>query len=777
MGPELAPVLGVLERDIMNKAITEGVLLMPPAFEDGLGVWSSGDGTPGSDTYDGSANAAFVPADQDFSGCLELLKTEATQQLRYMGETPLLAGCYLQVRARVKAISGNLPGVQIAAWAGDGANDNVTGLVEVGSTTTLTSYGDVVEVSAIIGAGARGGVDMVWGTEPLYGHFGLNLTGATGGVVRVDDITIEDITSVFLRDMMNWVDVRDYGAIGDGVTDDSAAFVAADDAAEGRKVLVPSGTYFLGGSVTFNTVVEFEGTVTMADEHYLSLTRNFDLPSYIEAFGNEELAFKKAFQSLLNNSDHEALDLGGRRVTITEPIDMQAAVSNRTEYAQRRVIRNGQLYVTGDTAWEPDEVSSVASYSSSSDRTLTNVTDVANVQVGSLVTSNGVGREVYVKSKNEATQEITLSKPLFDAQGTQTYTFTRFKYILDFSGFEKLSVFTLADIEFLCNEKASAILLAPAGIVFHVRDCFITRPKYRGITSIGEGCQGMLVDRCQFLTYENGIPAQDRVSIAINTNAHDVKIRDNRASQFRHFLILGGANAMVTGNHFFQGDSENAGLRTAGIVLTDTHCSTTIDGNYVDNCSIEWSNEYDSEPDFTSGYSFSALSITDNVFLSGDVAPWFAYLVIKPHGLGHYISGLTVTGNKFRSIQDTNIDRVDLVDTSYADLDMSKGKNVLFEGNTFHAIETPCFNPLVIEHTENSASQTWDVDSEGKLPFGGQTRSVESVVMIGKVKNTANVAQYSVPYVTTEEGADSDRIYLNWETDVYGTVAVRMRMD
>lgn len=338
--------MGVVERVIMNKAITDGVLLMPPAFADGLGVWSSGDGTPGSDTYDGAANAAFVPADQDFAGCLELVKTEATQQLRYMGQTPLLPGCYLRVTARVKAVSGNLPNVQIAAWAGNGDGSHVAGLVETGPTQTLATYGSVVEVSAIIGAGDRGGVDMVWGTEPVYGHFGLNLLGASGGVVRIDDIVIEDVTSVFLRDMMNWVDVRDFGATGDGIADDSAAFEAANDAADGRGVLVPEGEFYLGDSVTFDTRVEFEGTVTMPDDKFLSLTRNFDLPSYIAAFGNEELAFKKAFQSLLNNADHDSLDMGGRRISISEPIDMQAAVANRTEYAQRRVIRNGQFYVT-----------------------------------------------------------------------------------------------------------------------------------------------------------------------------------------------------------------------------------------------------------------------------------------------------------------------------------------------------------------------------------------------------------------------------------------------
>ncbi len=85
----------------MNKAITEGIQFMPTAFEDGLDVWSSGDGTAGSDTYDTSGDAAFVPADQDFSGCLELLKSSSTQKLRYMGQTPILPGCYLRITARV----------------------------------------------------------------------------------------------------------------------------------------------------------------------------------------------------------------------------------------------------------------------------------------------------------------------------------------------------------------------------------------------------------------------------------------------------------------------------------------------------------------------------------------------------------------------------------------------------------------------------------------------------------------------------------------------------
>ena len=54
------------------------------------------------------------------------------------------------------------------------------------------------------------------------------------------------------------------------------------------------------------------------------------------------------------------------------------------------------------------------------------------VAVGSLITGNGVGREVYVREVNVGASEITLSQPLYAPNSTQTYTFTRFKYVLDF---------------------------------------------------------------------------------------------------------------------------------------------------------------------------------------------------------------------------------------------------------------------------------------------------------------------------------------------------------
>jgi hypothetical protein len=62
----------------------------------------------------------------------------------------------------------------------------------------------------------------------------------TGAIART--------VQTFLRELC--VNVKDYGAVGDGSTNDSAAFQAAFDAANGRKVYAPAGTYRLNTGVS-----------------------------------------------------------------------------------------------------------------------------------------------------------------------------------------------------------------------------------------------------------------------------------------------------------------------------------------------------------------------------------------------------------------------------------------------------------------------------------------------------------------------------------------------
>ncbi len=45
----------------------------------------------------------------------------------------------------------------------------------------------MVEVSAIVGSGRRDGVDMAWGRNSAFGHFGLDLIGDNGGSIRIEN--------------------------------------------------------------------------------------------------------------------------------------------------------------------------------------------------------------------------------------------------------------------------------------------------------------------------------------------------------------------------------------------------------------------------------------------------------------------------------------------------------------------------------------------------------------------------------------------------------------
>ncbi|MFN3938336.1 MAG: glycosyl hydrolase family 28-related protein [Gemmobacter sp.] len=760
----------------MNKAITDGLVLMPPPFAAGLSQWSSGDGVPGSPTYQGASNAAFVPSDQDFGGCLELQKTQSVQKLRYMGQTPFRPGMYLRVRVRIKAMSGNLPSVRIAGYPATAGGAAVAGVPTAAPAVAVASYGEVVTVEAIIGSGNRSGVDLVWGTAPAYAHVGIDLTGANGGTVRIDDIEITDATDVFHRNLMDWVDVRDYGARGDGVTNDAAAFAAADAAAAGRSVFVPSGTFRLESNVTMTAPVRFEGVVSMPAGNRLALTRNFDLDAYAAAFGSEAEGLRRGLQALFFFTDHVSFDLKGRRVDVAGPLDL-AALAGLTggNFQQRRVLTNGQLVALPGPAWTETSVTSQATYSTAQPYLLTGVANVANIPVGALVSGTGVARETYVRSVNVAAGTVELSLPPGSTGGTRTYSFTRFRYMLDFSGFGRLDRFELTGLELFCDGTASGIMLAPSGITMRIHGCVVNRPKARAITSVGTGCQGLMIDECQFLSNEQAERVQDRTTICLNVNANDAKIRDNRIVRFRHFAVMHGSGHMFIGNHFFQGDGESPGVRSAGLVLTGINVKTLLTGNYIDNSFVEMTNEREPDPNWNNQFSFGGLTVTGNIFTASDVVPAFAWLVVTPRGSGHYLQGLSVTGNTFRTVNGT-ITRVERVDTTHAALDYSRFRNIIVHGNNFNGIAQPMFNPVTVAHQQNTAAAVWPVDASVFLPFGGWARCCTALVAEGPITAGAAI-RHDMPHAEVQQGPTNRLVNLRWPVAVQGRMQVTVRVD
>jgi hypothetical protein len=315
------------------------------------------------------------------------------------------------------------------------------------------------------------------------------------------------------------------------------------------------------------------------------------------------------------------------------------------------------------------------------------------------------------------------------------------------------------------------------GLVFQIQDCYFTGPKDRAITSADQGCQGMQIDRCQFLSNEQTLDVPQRKSIGFNINSSDCKIRDNRANKFLHFGVISGSGNIITGNHFFQGDSISEGVRSPGLVVADANAKMTFSGNYVDNCYIEWTNEKDPSPNFTGGLSFHGLTIQGNIFFSTDSAPWMRFISIKPFGTDHFINGMSVTGNLFKKTNGAQLEAVEGVDTSIAALDLSRTADLQFDGNTYHGIVKRTENPVYLRATEATPTQTWTVDMSGFTPFGAPVKYGLAVQPDGPVRNAANAAVFTYPWTQGFQGTGGTSIRIGWSEAVRGAVYVTARCD
>jgi hypothetical protein len=158
------------------------------------------------------------------------------------------------------------------------------------------------------------------------------------------------------------VNVKDFGATGDGVTDDTAAFQAALLHASNNKfsVLIPNGVFVISAVLTANVPVEIHGYLKCGYNHTVAgiklLAQPIQITNYMHIYANGAFqadsptigtaALRAAIDDWLRHyPGFKTLDLQGWRIFVNEEIIIDADIvfGLSGDYNQRRFLANGKI--------------------------------------------------------------------------------------------------------------------------------------------------------------------------------------------------------------------------------------------------------------------------------------------------------------------------------------------------------------------------------------------------------------------------------------------------
>jgi polygalacturonase len=158
----------------------------------------------------------------------------------------------------------------------DFTGDGTTTIYTISSTVLSSSSVDVF-IDGIYQSKdnyTANGTTVTFSTAPPFlSHieivaYGVNNVGSVNAVNTIFNAALSGSVNRTAQSKMAEIpSVRDFGAIGDGLTDDTAAFNAAWAATDPQAVYVPAASYAITGTVTgkffsFGVVTIVSGTVT-----------------------------------------------------------------------------------------------------------------------------------------------------------------------------------------------------------------------------------------------------------------------------------------------------------------------------------------------------------------------------------------------------------------------------------------------------------------------------------------------------------------------------------
>ena len=411
-----------------------------------------------------------------------------------------------------------------------------------------------------------------------------------GPVVATGSTTPRNVQDRF-ADVVN---IEDFGAVGDGATDNSAAVSAAAVQAESLKcpVTIPAGTFLINSAVATTASTLQHGELRFgASGSYSDASHSGNAPlklsSFLKRYASQKDALVAAIKTLFNgsgtntapNSNQLMLDCEGIEILIASPIELtQSDIATGSGFLRReKVIANLNLRATG------------ASWSA--------------------------------------------GQSLFTIRGDQALG--------------NLRQFSLVNCRFDCANIASLHALTVGGYYnIFVKDCMFRNFQADAIRSLGygdaTGNHGLVIDGC-YIMGDYSSPTGKR---GLFTEDGDVVVRGCMIEYVETGIYSSRGSIKVENNHFSMGSQASS---PAAVEVTAPR-GVAIIGNDIDGAHLYFHNTALNTYDGTYFEGWLQIQIANNDFelLAANALPaGRGFVTFKTQTASNFISNLFVHGNDF----------------------------------------------------------------------------------------------------------------------------------
>jgi hypothetical protein len=232
--------------------------------------------------------------------------------------------------------------------------------IPITETSNTQVPNSVTRANKVLGFSAGGDVAITNSTitqiDAAVASF-VNATGNNAASILYDPDGVSAVQATVQAKLRETVSVKDFGAVGDGVTDDTSAFISAiaSVTASGARLYIPEGTYIITSTLTIsgfvningdgilNTVIKasgnFSAVFTFSPTAYYSYVSNLSintdstttqcvtiqLPAVVTRFYNIEFRGDKSGDLIYSNGDNTEFEsctwFLGTRDTIAVNLD------------------------------------------------------------------------------------------------------------------------------------------------------------------------------------------------------------------------------------------------------------------------------------------------------------------------------------------------------------------------------------------------------------------------------------------------------------------------